>query len=204
MSKYSKRTLPSITNRQSEDELSLEFLRHLQKQSVQPKAQVQNLQDQMYSIINGNKPRYPSVDAAVKDMLDRTGLSTYKQQLRAQEQNTQTTSKRANIKVELFEQVPQVQQTIDNYIQSTHGNLLVPEILDYVRNIHKNDVPDYSMWSSPALLTYINEKNIEEKKLHPDMDNTNNHLGQLDFNEDIIDPSNTDALHALNPASTTK
>lgn len=211
MNKYGFRSLPTITRNQPDsntvahDDMSIEFLRQLHKQSVQPKAEVQTLYDQMHSIINGTKPRYPSVEAAVRDMLDRTGLTTYKQQLRAQKDpSSPAHTKQAEIKVELFQQVPQVKQTIDNYIASTHGNLFVPEILDQVRNIHKNDVADYAIWGSPALLTYINEKNIAEKKMHPDAQNIDQDLGKVDFNDEDTDPSNTDALHALNPATVNK
>lgn len=203
MIKYSNRSMPLITRSQptENDDLSVEFVRQLNKQSVQPRDQVQSLYDQMHSIINGNKPRYPSVDAAVKDMLDRTGLTAYKQQLLAQDQAPTLRSKQAEIQVELFKQIPQVKQTFDNYIQSTRGNLLVPEILNHVRNIHKNDVPDYAMWNSPSLLTYINDKNTAEKKMNPDFTSLDQNLGKVDYNDNEIDPSNSDALHSLNPAS---
>jgi hypothetical protein len=192
------RSLPAITrsNGGISSDLSSDFAKELAKQSVQPKSQVDSLYEQMYSIINGTKPRYPSMEAAVQDMLDRTGISTYKRQLQAEQQNT----KRANIQVSLFEKVPQIKQTIDNYIQSTRGNLLVPEILSQIKSIHKNDVPDAADWGSPSLLTYINDKNISEKKMHPDMVGLDHDLGRVNYHEEEIDPSNTDALHVLNPA----
>lgn len=198
MVKHNNRSLPAITRSNggisSFDDLSLDFARELAKQSVQPKSQVDSLYEQMYSIINGNKPKYPSVDAAIQDMLDRTGISNYKRQLQAS-QNTKV----AEVKVELFDKVPQLKQTINNYIQSTNGNLLVPEILAYVKAIHKNDVPDMADWGSPALLTYINDKNIAEKKMHPDSTGLNYDLGRVDYHDQDIDPSNNDALHSLTP-----
>lgn len=199
MIKHNNRSLPAITRSNggisSSDDLSLSFAKELAKNSVQPKSQVDSLYEQMYSIINGNKPKYPSVDAALQDMLDRTGISNYKRQLQA----AQTTTKVAEIQVELFEKVPQIKQTIDNYIQSTNGNLLVPEILSYIKSIHKNDVPEMADWGSPALLTYINDKNIAEKKMHPDSNGLDHDLGRIDFHDQDIDPSNTDALHSLTP-----
>lgn len=210
MKKYANRSMPIVTRTQpavsvQSDDISSEFLSELQKMSVQPKAQVHSLYDQMSSIMNGAKPKYPSVEAAVKDMLDRTGISGYKQQLQAQQETKQIIAytKKAEIQVELFKQIPQIKQTIDNYIQSTRGNLLVPEILDHIRSIHKNDVLDPSFWSSPSLLMYINEKNTAEKQTNPDVNNEQ-HLGKVDYSDTEVDPSNMDALHMLTPATVGK
>lgn len=201
MTKYNNRSSPIISRVQysetQSDDLTIDFVRQLAKNSVQPKSQVDSLHDTMYSIINGNKPRYPSVDAAIKDMMDRTGITTYKQQLQADQQ---AQAKIATLKVDLFDKVPQIKNTIDNYIQSTRGNLLVPEILSQIKSIHRDDVPDAADWGSPTLLTYINEKNISEKKMHPDFMASDHDLGKVNYTEDDIDPSNTDALHVLNPA----
>lgn len=200
MVKYNNRSIPAITRSNggisSDTDLSWDFAKELAKTSVQPKSQVDSLYEQMYSIINGTKPKYPSMDAAIKDMLDRTGITTYKNQLQASEKTTKV----AEVQVELFGKVPQLKQTIDNYIQSTNGNLLVPEILSYVKSLHKNDVPDMADWGSPALLTYINDKNTAEKKMHPDSVGLDHDLGRIDFHDQEIDPSNTDALYSLNPA----
>lgn len=193
-----KRTMPSITRSNGQttyDDLADSFMQQLSKNSVQPRSQ-SSIYEDMYSIINGKKPKYPSVEAAVQDMLDRTGLTTYKRKL---QEDTHTT-KTADLQVELFQKVPQIKQTIDNYIQSTHGNMLVPEILAHIKAIHKNDVPEAGDWGSPALLTYMNETNIAEKKMHPDQATLDQDLGRVDFNDSDMDPSNLDALHCLNPA----
>lgn len=183
-----------------EDSWLSEFSKHLEKNSVQSRSNYDYLYDQMSSIIRGNKPRYPSVEAAVQDMQERTGLTKYRNQLKA---NEKTNRKVANEEIEMFKQFPDIKQTIDNYIHDTHGNMAIPEIVDHIRTIHKNDVQDGAMWASPSLLTYIKEKNDLEKENHPDSHNYQN-LGKVDYFSDHIDPSNTDALHILNPAPVMK
>lgn len=179
------------------NDLADQFAKNLQKNSVQLSSRSSSIYDEMYSIINGKKPKYPSVEAAVEDMLERSGITAYKKQLRAQ--NSQKT-KIASTQVELFEKNPSIKQTIDNYIGSTKGNLSVPEIMTYVKGVHNNDVADNGVWQSPSLLTYVNERNIEEKKSHPDVVSDDSNLGKLQFTDDDIDPSNLDALHILNPS----
>ena len=203
MTNYSKRTMPLVSregqNNSNEDWVS-EFAKHINKQSVEPKSQADySIYDQLSSIMRGNKPKYPSVEAAVKDMRERTGLAEYTKQLRAEEEQTQNKTADKNMAVELFNKVPQIRQTIDNYIKDTRGNLLVPEILDRIKSIHKKDVADNSEWTSPSLLTYIHTRNKEEKKLHPDTSSYSD-LGKIDLHNNEIDPSNLDALHMLNPA----
>lgn len=203
MTTYSKRTAP-IVRREIDEKLTGdswidEFAKHLEKNSVQPRSETQSIYDQLYSVIRGNKSRYPSVDAAVEDMRTRTGLIAYKNQLRAEQEKAQSkTAQHKEIDVELFNQVPQIKTTVDNYIRDTKGNLAVPEIVDKVRAIHKNDAPDSTVWANPSFLMYVHNRNMEEKKQHPDTENFNN-LGKVDFHDSQIDPSNLDALHILNP-----
>lgn len=198
MSNYSKRTLPLITRENggsvsSEDTWLNDFARHLETNGVQSKSKADSLYDTLNSIIRGNKPKYPSVEAAVDDMRERSGLASYKSQLK-------TKIAAEEIDVPLFRSVPQIKQTIDNYIRDTRGNLVVPEIINRVKAIHKNDIADNAEWNSPSLLTYISNKNTAEKQLHPDTTQYSN-LGKVDYYNNDVDPSNTDALHSLNPTT---
>lgn len=204
MTNYSKRTQPIVSRENggygSNDSWMQEFARHLEKNSVQSKSQSESIYDQLYSVIRGNKPKYPTVDAAVEDMRNRTGLAAYHNQLKAEKDKAQNkTAQQKEIEVELFHQVPQIKDTVDNYIRDTRGNLAVPEIVDKVRAIHKNDTPDNTVWANPSFLMYVHNKNMEEKKNHPDNENFNG-LGKVDFQDSQRDPSNEDALHILNPA----
>lgn len=204
MTNYSKRTMPSVSREgqnNSNDDWVSEFAKHIDKQSVESKRNTDySIYDQISSIMHGNKPKYPSVEAAVTDMRERTGLAEYTKQLRAKEEQSQSKTANDHMSVELFNKIPQIKQTIDNYIIDTHGNQLVPEILDRIKSIHRKDVSDNSEWTSPSLLTYIYKRNKEEKEMHPDSISYNN-LGKLDLHNKEIDPSNTDAMHILNPVS---
>ncbi|HWZ21353.1 MAG TPA: hypothetical protein VNW06_01795, partial [Cytophagaceae bacterium] len=96
MKKYANRTSPVI-NRQSYNVEAApqfpnwmdEFARNLEKSSVHSRERDQSLYDQISSIISGNRSKYPSVEAAVQDMHERTGLSALQNQIRAEkkEQN---------------------------------------------------------------------------------------------------------------------
>jgi hypothetical protein len=78
MSKY-QRYQPAITRSSdesiSEDHWLKKFEKSLQKGAVQPKVQ-QSLFDQINSIMNRTS-RHPSVEAAVEDMKERSGLTAY-------------------------------------------------------------------------------------------------------------------------------
>lgn len=204
MTNYSKRTQPIVRRegQNDSDDWISDFARHVDsqfgKQSVESKSNADSIYDQISSIIRGNKPKYPSVEAAVKDMRERTGFASFTKQLQAEKEKEQKKTASEHIDVEMFKKNPQVKQTIDNYIRDTRGNLLVPEILDRIKSIHSKDVADNAEWTSPSLLTYIHKRNKEEKALHPDVDSYNQ-LGKVDFHNNEIDPSNTDALHILNP-----
>jgi tetrahydromethanopterin S-methyltransferase subunit F len=204
MTNYSKRTAPIVRSEgagyNSNDDWMSEFARHLEKNSVQSKSQTSSIYDQLYSVIRGNKPKYPSVDAAVEDMRNRTGLVAYHNQLKAEEEKAQSkTAQQKEIDVELFHQTPQIQSTVDNYIRDTRGNLAVPEIVDKIKSIHQKDVSDNTVWANPSFLMYVHNKNMEEKKKHHSEENFND-LGKVDFHDSQRDPSNDDALHILNPA----
>src|SRR5579864_3439065 len=80
MSKYTR--YQSVVSRNTDEHISedhwlKQFEKSLQKGAVQPKTQ-QSLFDQISSVMNGNaQSRYPSVQAAVDDMMQRSGLTNY-------------------------------------------------------------------------------------------------------------------------------
>src|SRR5271157_4529874 len=79
MTKYSRHQSSISRNTDehvSEDHWLKQFEKSLQKGAVQPKSQ-QSLFDQISSVMNGTTPKYPSVQAAVDDMMQRSGLSNY-------------------------------------------------------------------------------------------------------------------------------
>lgn len=176
------------------------FAKSLEKISVEP-VRPQSIYEQITSIM-GNKSKYPTVEAAVEDMKERSGLKAFIKQLHVQGENSDDTVKKADVEVPLFKTNPQIKQTIDNYIEDTLGNLPIPAILYKVKSIHRSDVADDALWRDDALLRYVSSKNQATKSKYPFEDTNFNDLGKLPkSNNDEIDPSNTDALHALLPTS---
>jgi hypothetical protein len=209
--KASPRTMPLITRESYNVEKSPvtpgwmdEFVSALQKSAVEPMRSSQpTIFDQISSIM-GRKSKHATVEAAVEDMKERSGLTAYLK-VQSTEDNYANTKKRAQqAEIKLFKQVPQVKSTLDNYIDDSRGNLPIPAIVEQVKSIHKFDVPDDLAWDDPALMTYINNKNIEVKKKYPDQDAEQTTLGRNpNYTDEDMDPSNTDALHGLNPAVVT-
>lgn len=76
MSKYT-RYQPVISSNNQNDDYWLKKFEESLKVAVQPKANDQSIFDQINSIVNGTKPRYSSVAAAVEEMKNRSGLTAY-------------------------------------------------------------------------------------------------------------------------------
>lgn len=199
------------------------YAQNIEKVSVQPYRQEEgSLFDQISSIMNGARKssKYSSVEEAVRDMKERSGLTAYKNKEAAQAKGIIDRNKLADLaalaqminkaaeeetKIVIFQMKPQIQSTFDNFIDSTNGNLPIPSVLEKVRSIHKNDIADEMHWDDEKLMHYINEKSIEAKKKHPDSKEDNANLGRVvHLSEDDVDASNMDMFSALNPASVGK
>ncbi len=103
--------------------------------------------------------------------------------------------------VKVFQEVPQVKATIDNYLEDTNGNMAIPAVVQHIKAIHAGDVIDDSAWNDESFLRYIKNKNLEVKKKHPTDDSNFTNLGKVpEFSDADIDPSNTDAFHSLAPS----
>lgn len=99
----------------------------------------------------------------------------------------------------LLKKVPAILKTFENYIKDTRGNLPVPAIVEKVKSIHRNDVADARDWEDNNLLSFVSNKNLEEKASNSASDSNYHHLGQRDTSFDAND-SNTDAFSGLMPA----
>lgn len=216
--RYAPRSMPVISRQSYDVERAPrlpnwmdEFAENLAKQSVESKSKANSsIYDQISSIM-GNKPKYPTVQAAVDDMQERSGMKDFLSKLQSQGQTEGAgASKKAqttpNEQIKLFRDVPQLKQTIYNYLEATNGNLPVPAIIEKMKSIHRGDVVDDAEWDDPAFLTYVNNQNIAIKKKHPDDNAVYHDLGKVQHNtlDEEVDPSNDDAFHSLNPATVTK
>lgn len=209
MSKYI-RYQPSITRQSDEHTSEDHWLKQFeQKLAVQPRNPNQSsLFDQINSIMNGAKSKYPSVEAAVDDMKARSGLTAYLDKVRGASIDGQpvkiasdtnnTIDKRIPI---VFRKKPDISKTLDNYIRDTKGNLPVPAIIDKLRSIHQSDVTDGKDWEDDNLILEVSKRNLAAKRSNPDSYDSYANLGSRDVGTAAdIDPSNGDAFHGLMPA----
>jgi hypothetical protein len=219
----------SVVSRQSdenigEDHWLKKFQKSLLKGAVQPRGVDSSLFDQINSIMNG-KSKYTSVDHAVQDMQERSGLTAYLDKINkssGEESKTSTTTKTSgtpyNTKTALdnhnaidkevegkitpivFKKCPQVKTTLENYIRDTKGNLPLMAIIEKIKSIHQGDVSDAKDWDDDNLIREVSRQNLIAKRDNPASYENYAHLGSRDSDADSeIDPSNTDAFHALNP-----
>lgn len=221
MSKYNR--YQSVVSRNTDEHISedhwlKQFEKTLQKGAVQPKTQ-QSLFDQISSVMNGNaQSRYPSVQAAVDDMMQRSGLTNYlkvsseKNNVKAKVAADQNTDFDKTIPVEqkqedtnipdVIKENPAILKTLENYIRSTRGNLPIPAIIDKLRSIHRSDIAQDKMWEDDKLIRLVSKLNLEAKKNNPASYENYSNLatGDHDNADSDVDPSNTDAFNALMPA----
>ncbi len=210
MSKNSRHQ--SVVNRQSDEGYSgdhwlKQFEDKLQKTSVQPRGE--NLYDQISSIMN-TKSKYPSVQAAVDDMMHRSGLTSYLKDVKvAEEKSSSKTMKLAqdqksqNDKTpQVIKEKPSIQRTLENIIKETRGNMPVPAVISRLRSLHAKDISDESAWEDEKLIRLVSQCNLRAKTDNPGSYDSFDQLGQGDHStsDRDIDPSNTDAFNALMPS----
>jgi hypothetical protein len=200
----------AVISRQSEEGQSDHWLREfensLQKTSVQPRGQ--SVYDEISTIMN-TKSKYPSVQAAVDDMMHRSGLSMYLDTVKESQDKipadkpTKTAQEKEDSKLpRAIKEVPGVKRTLENIIKKTKGNSALSAIIQKLRSIHARDVSDESVWDDENLLRLVSKCNLEAKKNNPGVFESYDQLGQGDHaNLDTdIDASNTDAFSILMPA----
>lgn len=215
MSKYTR--YQPVVSREAdsnidEDHWLRQFQRKLEKGGVQPRSMDNSLFDQINSIMNG-KSKHTSVEAAVEDMKERSGLSAYlnKTTKQSSDESSASSTKTAADNNNVFEKkvdmtpivlkkMPGIAKTLENYIRDSKGNLPVPAIIEKIRSIHSSDVSDAKDWDDDNLIRLVSKLNLEAKKNNPSNYESYNNLGSRDTTSNSeVDPSNTDAFHALTP-----
>lgn len=153
---------------------------NLEKNAVQSRRNDQYLfnNDKIYSVIRSKKPKYSSVPEAVKEMMERSGLTSY-----LQNQQNIKLSKKANTNIKLFNEFPQAQVTLDNIIESMGGYSAISAVISKLKNIHSMDIKDHSLFEDENLLSYIAKKNMEEKSKNPKPQD-NSLLGKIHHESD--------------------
>lgn len=180
--KYSNRSLPSVQlNGESQQKEATEkawyedFLSNLQKTQM-AQAQQRSISDEISAIMGNPRPKHSSVEEAVLDMQERTGLRQYLAQKEALAFIQEP---------EIFAKVPQMKVFIDNFVKDrpgtsvesvVHDLLKIDEIRDAIEN--RSDVDD-------EIRSYINKQIAESKS------NTHEH-GHVDMNFGKVDQSSAD------------
>lgn len=207
-----------VISRQSDSEYSddhwlRQFEDKLEKTSVQPRGQ--SLYDQITSIMN-TKSKYPSVQAAVDDMMQRSGLTDYLDNVKVSEETLDEKSRKiaqdhkeeqkkehASSKLpQVIQQRPDILRTLENIVKESRGNLPVSAIIARLRSLHSQDIPDESAWEDERLVHLVSNCNLRAKRDNPSTFDKFDQLGRADHSMDNsdVDPSNTDAFNALMPA----
>lgn len=209
----------SVISRQSdsgysEDHWLKEFENKLQKTSVQPRGE--SLYDQINSIMN-TKSKYPSVQAAVDDMMHRSGLSTYLNNVKESQENVNLKTAQQilvekkpeinedapdqNGTPQVIKEKPSIARTLENIIKETKGNIPVPAIISRLHSLHSTDISDESAWDDERLIRLVSKCNLQAKKDNPNSYENYDNLGQTEHStSEDIDKANTDAFSALVPA----
>jgi hypothetical protein len=212
MSKYIRHQ--SVISRHADESIDenhwlKQFQNKLQKEAVQPKQVDRSLFDQITSIMNG-KSKYTSVEAAVDDMKNRSGLTAYLDKVKVSESIDDNVTKVAEVNSYddnnakdktpiVIQKKPIIANTIENIIRDSKGNLPVIAIIEKVKSIHHNDVSDDMAWDDDNLIMHISGLNLKAKQDNA-QNNDNHNLGKADINnQSDIDPSNDDAFFALKP-----
>jgi hypothetical protein len=176
-----------------------QYQKMLDKNAVQPLSKTKSIYDQISEIIN-KKSKFPSVEAAVKDMQERSGIIAYWEKL---SKKSNVNLKKADVDVEttepeILKKFPNIKKTLENYIRDTKGNLDLPAIIEKVKTIHKFDGPQSKDWEDENFIRFVYKMNFDEKSKYDQNSSDFANLGKLDRDNDI-DPANTDAFFGLMP-----
>lgn len=190
-----------------------QFEKNLEKSAVTSKRVDQSLYDQINSVMN-IKSKYTSVSAAVEDMMQRSGLTAYLDNVKVSEENinkkvaeesakeVKKNSKQVKPLLMSLKDGKNVLDFIKNRAESTKGSISVPALKETTRAVFNNKVSDDRYWEDPQLLIYIHNVVSDEKKKHHRDEQQNGNFGKIQVNINYdADPSNNDAFHILMPAT---
>lgn len=154
-----------------------EFERNLEKNAVQSQRSSKSIYDQISAILGNSKSKYSSVEEAVQDMQQRTGLTAFL-----------TQQKKASQEPEIFQKLPEMKIFIDNYIAARPGTSVEAVVHDLLKldNV-RNALPDNDV--DNEIRTYINNKITDIKSMHgSNNDSINFDLGKVEDTSKVEDP----------------
>jgi len=165
--KYNSRYLPvvsrdeSFTEQTSSSPWCDEFLKNYNQSSTS-----NSIYDEISAILNNSKSKFSSVEEAVKDLKERTGLDIYLESF-------------ASIKEpEIFKKIPEMRIFIENYIEDHPGTSIESVVYEILNKDHfKEQLPDNSDVEN-EVKQFINNKLSDVYVTLPD--NINMHVGKVD------------------------
>lgn len=202
MSRYNRQQPAVIRESDSSDHWLTQLEKNLERTAVEPRRD-KSLQDQIMSIMNNSeKSKFSSVEDAVQDMRERSGLTAYLEKVKRAAASYALKKAQSNTTPTIFTSAPTVKNTLENFIRETRGNSTVPAIIEKLKEIHRMDIPDPKDWEDDNLVRYISEMNSKEKQKYPKNEAEYIELGRAPRLQDKdIDAENTDAFHSLMPAN---
>lgn len=150
------------------------------------------------------KKKYQSVQAAVEDMITRTGLQNYIQNITAKNtENKKVANQETGSQSSLFPALkPTIRENIFHFIKNkindSHGRVPIPVLQDDILSTFKNDGISPEDAYSESLARYINQGLIAEQIKNP-LDNKSDHNIGKNLHQDADDGSNNDFFRGLNP-----
>ncbi len=161
-----------------------------------------NLMDQIQSIVGG-KTRYSSVENAVRDYQERTGLSEYLRRVQSGQNNGQT--KTAYTLPSSFSQYNKNVQDklisyINNTIETNKGYISIPALQQDIKQLFRNDGVQAQDIDNLEVAKFLNDLIILRQR-----DNNSHDVNNLNIGKDVgtknveDDGSNTDFFKGLLP-----
>lgn len=148
------------------------FIEKIEIEAAKSKKDDYTLFEQINNIL-GNKSKYSTVEEAVEDMKNRTGLSQYLHQIKS-----------ASEAKDLFAEIPSLKTYIDNYVKERPGTSIEAVVHDLLRIQMIRDALPEGDDVPEAVKRYINEKIGESKHNHQHNGGEDLQLGKLDLSVD--------------------
>lgn len=212
------RTIPSFSKYADEEDYEFEareelspLIKQFAKSQIQPtavdvararNANTHSIVQQVNSIING-KSRYATVDDAVKDMTERTGLTSYLDTIKSAEESKKKVNKQASEDLQIpstlsqYDFADKVISYIQNNIKNNRGfGASVPQLQADILDIFGRQGLQSQDVMNDEFSKYLSDCIYEAQKMLPP-EHQNNNIGR-DVGKDIEDSN--DAWANLMPA----
>lgn len=191
----------------SDPEWFIDYANKLDKLAVQPVEKDRSMFDQISEIM-GSKSKFSTVEDAVKDMRERTGLNKFLSVAAQTIESNVKTASDDDLEVslpsddeipKLFNEHPHIEKYINKYISSRKGHTSIASLLSEISRLFKE--VDSAHLDDKVLKNFISNKIIEERELNPNNENFDvEMLGAVDKGNEQEYEANNDAFSSLVPA----